>query len=147
MDCWAESYSFWRAMKMIFEMTTQVRVSNFEEGQKWYETLLNREPDFIAHEGFAEWELIPGCWLQVAEGVPTEGNGPLRLGTTNIEAQRDRLVEILEIDNFEIYSRPEVPVKWGTFTDPWGNRLGFFEYLKKSEEQARIKMIIGTNEK
>ncbi|MFU1795604.1 VOC family protein [Paenibacillus azoreducens] len=131
---------------MVFEMTTQVRVSNIEEGQKWYETLLNRKPDFIPHEGFAEWELIPGCWLQVAKGVPTEGNGPLRLGTTDIEAQRDRLVKVLKIDNFEIYSRPEVPVKWGTFTDPWGNRLGFFEYLNKSEERERIKMIIGTKE-
>ena len=48
---------------MIFEMTTQVRVSNIEEGQKWYETLLNKKPDFTPHEGFAEWELIPGCWL------------------------------------------------------------------------------------
>lgn len=39
---------------MIFEMTTQVRVSNMEKGQKWYEALLNRKPDFIPHEGFAE---------------------------------------------------------------------------------------------
>jgi len=131
---------------MIFEMTTQVRVSNIEEGQKWYETLLNRKPDFVPHEGFAEWELIPGCWLQIAEGIPTEGNGPLRLGTTNIEAEKDRLVEVLKIDDFEIYSRPEVPVKWGTFADPWGNRLGFFEYLDKNEERERIKMIIGTKE-
>lgn len=131
---------------MIFEMTIQVRVSNIEQGQKWYETLLNRKPDFIPHEGFAEWELIPGCWLQVAEGTPTEGNGPLRLGTTNIEVQRDILAKLLKMDDFEIYSRPEVPVKWGTFSDPWGNRLGFFEYLNKSEEQERIKTIIGSKE-
>lgn len=131
---------------MIFEMTTQVRVANIEEGQKWYETLLNKKPDFTPHEGFAEWELIPGCWLQVAEGTLTEGNGPLRLGVTNITAERDRLIDELKIDSFEIHSRPEVPVKWGTFTDPWGNRLGFFEYLDKGEEQERIKTIIGTIE-
>jgi hypothetical protein len=131
---------------MIFEMTIQVRVSSIEEGQKWYETLLNRKPDFIPHEGFAEWELISGCWLQVAEGILIEGNGPLRLGVTNIEAERDRLVEVLKINYFEIHSRPEVPVKWGTFTDHWGNRLGFFEYLDKSEERERIKTIIGTIE-
>ncbi|MGY3186325.1 VOC family protein [Lysinibacillus sp. TE18511] len=127
---------------MIFEMTTQVRVSNVEEGHKWYETLLNKKPDFIPHDGFVEWELIPGCWLQVAEGNFTEGNGPLRLGVTNIEAERERLIKELNIDNFEIYSRPEVSAKWGTFTDPWGNRLGFFEYLDKTEEQARIKAIM-----
>ncbi|SFC94228.1 hypothetical protein SAMN05443252_10949 [Bacillus sp. OV322] len=84
--------------------------------------------------------------MQVAEGPLTEGNGPIRLGVTNIEAERDRLIEDLKIDRFEIYSRPEVPVKWGTFTDPWGNRLGFFEYLDKGEEQERIKTIIGTIE-
>jgi len=131
---------------MIFEMTTQVRVTNIEEGQKWYETLLNKKPDFIPHEGFAEWELIPGCWLQVAEGTPTVGSGPLRLGVANIEAERDRLIEDLKIDSFEIHARPKVPVKWGTFTDPWGNRIGFFEYLDKGEEQERIKTIIGTME-
>ena len=127
---------------MIFEMTIQFRVSNIKDGQIWYETLLNKKPDFIPHEGFAEWELIPGCWLQVAEGTLTEGNGPLRLGVTNIEAERERLIEKLKIDSFEIHSRPEVPVKWGTFIDPWGNRLGFFEYLDKGEEQERIKTII-----
>jgi len=128
---------------MIFEMTTQVRVSNIEEGHKWYETLLNKKLDFIPHDGFVEWELIPGCWLQVAEGNLIDGNGPLRLGVTNIEAERERLIKELNIDNFEIYSRPEVSTKWGTFTDPWGNRLGFFEYMDKTEEQARIKAIIG----
>lgn len=127
---------------MIFEMTTQVRVSSIKEGQKWYGTLLNKEPEFTPHDGFAEWELIPGCWLQVAEGLLIDGNGPLRLGVTNIEAERDRLVEELKIDSFAIHSRPEVPVKWGTFTDPWGNRLGFFEYLDKNEEQERIKAIV-----
>ncbi|MGZ9584892.1 VOC family protein [Paenibacillus marinisediminis] len=131
---------------MIFEMTIQVRVSNIKEGLEWYETLLDKKPDIIPHDGFAEWELIPGCWLQVAEGTVTEGSGPLRLGVTNIKAERDRLVEQLKIDSFEIHSRPEVSVKWGTFTDPWGNRLGFFEYFDKSEEQERIKTIIGAIE-
>ncbi|RPF55499.1 VOC family protein [Aquisalibacillus elongatus] len=124
---------------MIFEMTTQVRVSNFDEGRKWYETLLNKKPDFIPHEGFVEFELIPGCWLQIAEGKPTEGNGPLRLGVSNIESERERLIKELKIDKFEINSRPEVPVKWGTFKDPWGNHLGFFEYLDKDEEKKSIK--------
>ncbi|WP_226682916.1 VOC family protein [Sutcliffiella horikoshii] len=128
---------------MVFEVTTQVRVSSIVEGQEWYETLLKKKPDFIAHEGFVEWELIPGCWLQVAEGPLTEGNGPVRLGVTDIELERDRLVEELKIDSFDIHSREGVPVKWGTFPDPWGNRLGFYEYLNKSEEQERMKLIIG----
>lgn len=115
-----------------------------KEGQKWYETLLNRTPDFIPHEGFAEWELLPGSWLQVAEGTPTVGSGPIRFGISNIEAERDRLVKMLKITSFDIHSRPEVPVKWGTFTDPWGNQLGFFEYLNKNDEEERMKTIVGT---
>lgn len=128
---------------MIFEVTNQVRIVNFKEGQAWYETLLNKKPDFIPHEGFAEWELIPGCWLQVSEEAPTVGNGPIRFGVKNIEAERERLIKELGIEEFEIHSRPEVPVKWGSFSDPWGNQLGFFEYQNKTEEQERIKTILG----
>ncbi|GKV54107.1 hypothetical protein NCCP2222_00540 [Sporosarcina sp. NCCP-2222] len=132
---------------MIFEMTTQVRVSDMREGQEWYKILLNREPDFVPHSGFAEWEIIPGCWLQVSEGVPAVGNGPMRLGVRNLEAERVRLVEQLQIDGFEIFSRPEVSAKWCTFSDPWGNQIGFFEYLDKNEEQVRIASIVGKAKK
>ncbi|MCU9614894.1 VOC family protein [Caldibacillus lycopersici] len=128
---------------MIFEMTTQLKVASITDGQAWYEILLNKKPDFIPHAGFAEWQLLPGCWLQVAEGTPAVGNGPLRFGIANIEAERERLIEQLKIERFEIHSRPEVSVKWGTFSDPWGNQLGFFEYFDKREEQERIKAIIG----
>ncbi|QDP41125.1 VOC family protein [Radiobacillus deserti] len=128
---------------MIFEMTIQVRVTDMEKGQAWYKVLFKREPDFVPHDGFAEWEIIPGCWLQVAEGNPIEGGGPLRFGVTDIEVEKGRLMEELEITDFEIYSRPEVPVKWGTCTDPWGNRIGFFEYVDKQEQNERIRTVLG----
>ncbi|MFA9557627.1 VOC family protein [Evansella sp. AB-rgal1] len=124
-------------------MTNQIRVKDIGEGQKWYQTLLNRQPDFIPHEGFAEWEIIPGCWLQVAEGTPADASGPLRFGVSDIETERERLVAELSIEEFDIYSREEVPVKWGTFSDPWGNRLGFFVYVNKKEEKDRRKIILG----
>lgn len=127
---------------MIFEVTNQVRVANFKEGQEWYEAVLNRKPDYIPHEGFAEWELIPGCWLQVSEETPAVGNGPIRFGVKNIEAERERLIKELGIEEFEIHSRSVVPVKWGSFSDPWGNQLGFFEYQNKTKEQERIKTIL-----
>lgn len=128
---------------MIFEMTFQVRVADLDEGLKWYKALLQKEPDFTPHEGFAEWELIPGCWLQVAEGTSAEGSGPLRLGVKSIEEERSRLVNELHIEPFEIFSRDEVPVKWATFTDPWGNRIGFFEYIEEQEMNERINMVLG----
>lgn len=128
---------------MIYEMTIQVRVTDMEKALKWYSTLLNKDPDFIPHEGFAEWELIPGCWLQVAEGIPAEESGPIRFGVTNMENLRDKLIRELGIEEFEIYQREEVPVKWGTFCDPWGNRIGLFEYIDKEKMDVRVKEILG----
>jgi hypothetical protein len=128
---------------MIFEMTVQIRVLEYEQGKKWYTTLFNKEPDFVPHEGFAEWELIPGSWLQVAEGKPAHGSGPLRFGVLDIEAERQRVIRELNVDSFEIHSREEVPVKWGTFSDPWGNQIGFFEYVSETERNDRISTILG----
>lgn len=128
---------------MIFEMTYQVRVTDYVEGLKWYKSLLQKEPDFVPHDGFAEWEMIPGCWLQVAEGTPSENSGPLRLGVKSIEEERARMVNEMNVEPFEIFSREEVPVKWATFSDPWGNRVGFFEYNKEEEMKERIKTILG----
>ncbi|MBH0165054.1 VOC family protein [Fictibacillus sp. 7GRE50] len=127
---------------MIYEMTVQVRVSNMEDGQKYYETLLNRAPDFTPHDGFAEWELLPNCWLQVAEGTPTVGNGPLRLGVVDIHAERKRLMDVLHIEEFEIFERVEVPVKWATFSDPWGNRLGLFEYKDSEALNEKLQQVV-----
>ncbi|MUK89820.1 VOC family protein [Ornithinibacillus sp. L9] len=128
---------------MIYEMTIQIRVTDISEGQKWYETLLQRKPDFIPHEGFAEWELIPGCWLQVAEGIPAKDSGPLRLGVLDIVSERERIKGELKVPHFDIFSREEVPVKWATFTDPWGNRLGLFEYINEIEKNEQIQNISG----
>ncbi|MCL6452168.1 MAG: VOC family protein [Alicyclobacillus sp.] len=114
----------------ITEMTIQVRVTDFEAGKHFYQALSQRDPDFIPHEGFAEWEFLPKCWIQVAEGEPAHGSGPLRFGVTDIEKERLRVATELGIQVGEIFSRLEVPVKWCTFEDLWGNRLGFFEEIK-----------------
>lgn len=116
---------------MYTEMTVQIRVLNFTKGLEWYKTLLKKEPDFVPHDGFAEWEVVKGSWLQLVEGTPSERSGPIRFAIENIEAERERLMQDLDVERFEISSREGVPVKWGTFTDPWGNCLGFFEYIKK----------------
>ena len=130
---------------MFFEMTVQIRVPDFKLAYSWYETLLKRNPDFIPHEGFIEWELIPGCWLQVAEGIPTRDSGPLRLAVIDVYMERERVNKELNVEHFEIFSRVEVPVKWGTFSDPWGNQLGFFEYIDKNEQNERIRTILGND--
>jgi hypothetical protein len=129
---------------LIFEMTYQVRVEDFPQGVQWYKTLLNKEPDYVPHENFAEWEILPGCWIQVAKGNPSQGSGPIRLGVYNIEEERKRLINTLQTESFEIHSREEVPVKWATFQDPWGNQIGFFEYLNEKERDLKIDEVLGT---
>ena len=61
---------------MIFEITNQVRVTDIQQGQRWYEILLNKKPDFIPHEGFASngrsylvvgYKLLKECLLKVVD--------------------------------------------------------------------------------
>jgi hypothetical protein len=130
---------------LIFEMTYQVRVMDFAQGVHWYQTLFNKEPDFVPYEDFAEWEILPGCWVQVAKGIPSEGSGPIRLGVYNIEEERNRLMNDLQTESFEIHSREEVPVKWATLQDPWGNQIGFFEYLDEKDRDMKIDEVLGNS--
>jgi hypothetical protein len=112
---------------MIYEMTVQVRDLDMNKQQSFYQVSLNRAQDFTSYEGFAELELLPNCWLQVAEGLPAFSNGTTRLGVVHLNGERRRLIETLEIKPFEIFEREEVPVRLATFSDPCGNHLGLFE--------------------
>ena len=124
-------------------MTVQIRVTDLAAAQHWYSTLIHRDPDEIPHEGILEWQLLAGCWLQVTEGVPAIDSGPLRLGVMDLETERTRLMQQLHVDYFDIHQREDVPVKWATFADPWGNLIGFFEYINSTEKYLRIKRIVG----
>ncbi|MBN8191821.1 VOC family protein [Bacillus sp. NTK074B] len=110
-------------------VTFQIRVTNYYEGLSWYTTLFNREPDFIPHEDFAEWEMVDNTWLQVAKGEPAIGNGPLRFGVQDIYSERERLMKSLNAVIEEVQTREGVPAAWCTFSDPYGNLVGLFEEL------------------
>ncbi|WP_367037381.1 hypothetical protein [Rossellomorea marisflavi] len=106
-------------------VTIQMRIKDFSEGLAWYEILFNRKPDFVPHEGFAEWELVLGSWFQLAEGEP--GGGPMRLGVRSVEKERGRLMTELDLEIEPIQCRDGVPASWCTFEDPEGNKIGLFE--------------------
>ncbi|MEK4563447.1 VOC family protein [Alkalihalobacillus sp. FSL R5-0424] len=114
---------------MINGLTIQLKVSSYEEGFNWYKMLLNREPDFVPHEHFAEWELVKGAWLQIAKGEPDKQGGPLRLGVHDIYEERGRLMRELDIEIEEVQTREGVPAAWCTFEDPFGNRIGLYQEL------------------
>ncbi len=106
----------------------EVRIGDFAAGLTWYERLLGRPPDTETHEGTARWEVVPYCWLQVAGGAPSPGFGPLRLGSADIEMDRERVVDALGVDASEIL-RIDGVIAWCDFADPFGNRLGLFQDL------------------
>ncbi len=59
----------------------------------------------------------------------------------DIKAERNRLIAELGVEWFEIYSRKEVPVRWATFVDPWGNQIGLFEYFDEKEKDKKMQLL------
>lgn len=117
-----------RYSRNLTGVTIQVRVPDAAEGFAWYEELLGRPPDYAPSPDVREWELVQECWLQVLEGTPAVGSGPLRLGVGDIELERRYIQAALGIAVSEI-ERLEGVAAWCTFTDPFGNHLGLFQDL------------------
>lgn len=76
---------------------------------------------------FAEWEVIPNLWLQVAEGEPAVGAGAFRFGVADIKAERDRINQDLNVEVSNVEGLDGVPALWCNFEDPFGNRLGLYQ--------------------
>jgi hypothetical protein len=112
----------------VLGVTIEVRVSDFGAGAHWYTRLLGRPPDLTPRADFWEWEILPKCYLQVGQGTPATGSGPIRLGVADVAAERARVHDALGVAVSEI-ERIEGVAAWCTFEDPFGNRLGLFEDL------------------
>jgi hypothetical protein len=115
----------------VLGVTNQVKVTNFSDGRDWYVKLLGRDPDFMGADNFHEWEIVPGSWLQVAEGNPQTGNGPIRFGVTDIKKERERVMQDLNIEVSEIEAIDGIAA-WVNFNDPFGNKLGLYQDLAES---------------
>jgi catechol 2,3-dioxygenase-like lactoylglutathione lyase family enzyme len=106
----------------------EVTVGDMAAALAWYEALLGRPPDADTPDGGARWEVVPYCWLHVAEGEPAGGQGPVRLGSADLPRDRDRVRDALGVAVSEI-RRIEGMLAYCDFVDPWGNRLGLFQDL------------------
>ena len=60
---------------------------------------------------------------------PPIDSAPIRLGVININEERQRLMQELEIHIEEIQTREDVPAAWCTFKDPFGNDIGLYQDL------------------
>jgi predicted enzyme related to lactoylglutathione lyase len=112
-------------------LTIQLGVADFPAGVRFYSGLLERPPDYEPHEDFVEWELFPGCWLQIAEGEPRP-TYPVRLRCPDVEAERARVRRELGVTPSPV-KRVTGVVALCNFHDPWGNRLGLYERLFTDE--------------
>lgn len=119
----------------IAGMTLQIHVSDISGAREFYASLFGRGPDFQPHDDFLEWAPIPGqeCWVQVVgKGAPPLSNrvrfkvGDLRAATSFLQA--------IGVEYSEPIRLPGV-VAFLDFTDPWENRLGFYQDLLPSGEQ------------
>jgi predicted enzyme related to lactoylglutathione lyase len=107
--------------------TVTVPVRDVERARRWYARMLERDDaDLEPDEGIVEFELA-GCWVQLAEGEPGSTDWVLRIGVTDLVAERDRL-RALGIDVDEPVEVPGVVV-YCDFSDPDGNQLSLYSIL------------------
>jgi predicted enzyme related to lactoylglutathione lyase len=108
-------------------LTIQLGVADIRAGVEFYAALLGRPPDYEPHEDFKEWEVFPGCWLQIAQGRPVP-TYPVRLRCADVETERERVERELGVRCSPVSRLPGV-VALCNFHDPWGNRLGLYQRL------------------
>ena len=111
-------------------MTTQLYVAERVAGRRFYTVLFGCEPDFAPDEDFLEWRVAAGteCWIQVVAAQTRPLPTRLRFRVDDIRATIAWSRTALGVDPTEPEELPGV-VRYTDFSDPWGNRLGFYQDL------------------
>lgn len=123
-----------------FTLQVYVPTDETAAARSFYSSLFGREPEFEPHDDFFEWAPIPGqeCWFQVSGKDPAS---PL------LNRVRFRVLDLAEalsfldssgIERSEPSQLPGV-VAIVDFTDPWGNRLGYYQDLVPSGQQQEYR--------
>lgn len=118
-------------------MTVQLYVAERVAGRKFYTTLFGREPDFAPEEDFLEWRVADGTefWVQMVAAEQRPLPTRLRFRVEDIAAAIAWSRTALGVDPSEPEDLPGV-VRYTDFADPWGNRLGFYQDLDTSSNEA-----------
>lgn len=123
-------------------ITLQIYVPTEEArtAREYYSHLFGREPEFEPHDDFFEWAPIAAqeCWFQVA------GREDVEMLTNRIRFRVVDLsgaVKFLEVTGIP-HSEPshlQGVVAFVDFSDPWGNKLGYYEDLVPSGQQQEYR--------
>ncbi|WP_369068635.1 VOC family protein [Kineococcus terrestris] len=69
-----------------------VAVGDLPTAAAWYERLLGRPPDNRPMPSLAEWQVVPGGWVQVFADAERAGRSQLNLAVDDLDAHRAELV-------------------------------------------------------
>lgn len=123
-----------------FTLQIYVPPGETKKARSFYSVLFGREPEFEPHDDFFEWSPISGqeCWVQVggkADAVPMHNR--VRFRVLDLRAALDFL-DSSGIEHSEPSQLPGV-VAFVDFSDPWGNRLGYYQDLVPSGQQPEYR--------
>ena len=111
----------------VTSITVGVPVSDVDRAGRWYERTLGIGPHIEPVRGIHEYEVSPGCWLQLFEGESSSSDHVFRIGVEDIEAERHRLLSLGV--TVQETKRVEGVIACCDFVDPDSNRLSLYQVL------------------
>jgi catechol 2,3-dioxygenase-like lactoylglutathione lyase family enzyme len=107
--------------------TVALPVADVETAKHWYERILELDRGIEPVPGVQEYEVLPGCWLQLFEGETSISANVLRIGVEDLERERFRLLHLgVPVHESE---RVEGVIAFCEFADPDSNRLSLYQVL------------------
>ena len=117
-----------------------VPIEEARTAREYYSRLFGREPEFEPHDDFFEWAPIAGqeCWFQVGGREDFEMlTNKIRFRVVDLSGAV-KFLEAAGIPHTEPSQLPGV-VAFVDFSDPWGNKLGYYEDLVPSGQQQEYR--------
>jgi lactoylglutathione lyase len=108
----------------LTSVTIGIPVGNLKEASQWYERCLELKGHIEPATDIREYQIFPGCWLQLSEAETAKSQHSLLLGVLDLDGERQRLRE-LGVEVGEI-NRVEGLIAWFDFQDPDGNNLSLY---------------------
>lgn len=108
----------------LTSITIGIPVTSLDKASRWYEQCLELKAHIEPASDVREYEIFPGCWLQLSVVESSTSEHCLLLGVADLETERERLAN-MGVDVGDI-RRVEGVIAWCDFKDPDGNNLSLY---------------------
>ncbi|MGB3352293.1 MAG: VOC family protein [Mycobacterium sp.] len=106
---------------VIEHLLAVVAVSDLPTSREWYSSLFGRHPDNEPMPTLAEWQVVPGGWVQVFRDPDRAGSSLLNVAVDDLDA---RIADLRQRGlNPEAVVEANKGVRLSTVTDPDGNLI------------------------